>query len=168
MPRPCSVCENANREDIDNALVSGRSLRDIATQYPPLTISALSRHHSRHVSPALTGIEMPAGVYRRDPLPVRLERLWTQAETMFAAAAEAGQGAQALAILKEMRGQLELIGRLSGELDTRPVTVVNMLSSPEILAALNVVYSELADHPDLRQRIAARLQPERLALEAPR
>jgi len=44
---------------------------------------------------------------------------------------------------------------------------VNLLSSPEILAALNVVYSELADLPERRQRIAARLQPERLQLEAP-
>src|SRR5450756_1444282 len=30
MPRTCSVCENPNRDDIDNLLVSGQSLRDLS------------------------------------------------------------------------------------------------------------------------------------------
>ena len=129
MPRTCSVCENPNRDDIDNLLVSGQSLRDIATRYPPLTPSALSRHHNRHVSAALMAMQAQVQADGRASLVDRIEVLIGNAETMFAAAALAGHGAQALAVLKELRSQLELLGKADGSLATAPTVVVNLMAS---------------------------------------
>ena len=67
---------------------------------------------------------------------------------MFRAAAAAGQGQQALAILKEMRGQLETIGRATGELDTRPVTVVNLQTSPEWIEIRGLLLAALRPYPE--------------------
>jgi hypothetical protein len=108
------------------------------------------------------------GVTLDQGLDGRLERLYALAEAMYAEAVAAGHGTQALNLPKEMRGQLETIGRATGQYVDRAVTVANLLSNPEIHAARNVIYEELRDQPELRQRIAARLQPERLTLEAPR
>ncbi len=81
---------------------------------------------------------------------------------MFTTAAEEGKASQALAVLKELRSLLELLGKATGELDTRPVTVVNLMQAPEWLAVRAVVLSALAAYPDARAVVAGRL----LELEA--
>lgn len=48
MPRHCSVCSHQARAAIDEGLVAGRSLRDIAGQFA-LSKSALERHKDSHV-----------------------------------------------------------------------------------------------------------------------
>jgi hypothetical protein len=52
MPRHCTICDHPSRDAIDQALVAGQSLRDIAGQYH-LSKSALARHKERHAPPAL-------------------------------------------------------------------------------------------------------------------
>ena len=129
---------------------------------------AVRRHRDNHLSAALVGMRTAAQEDRRATLLDRIETLIERAETLYSAAAEEGKSSQALAVLKELRELVRLLGQATGELDDRPQVTVNLLSSPEILAALNIVYSELVAYPDVRQRIAERLQPERLQIEAPR
>jgi hypothetical protein len=45
MPRPCTVCSHPNLPKIDEALLSGTAIRDIAGQYG-LAKSAVDRHRS--------------------------------------------------------------------------------------------------------------------------
>ena len=52
MPRRCTICDHPSREALDQALVAGHALRDIAGQYH-LSKSALARHKDRHTPPAL-------------------------------------------------------------------------------------------------------------------
>jgi len=167
MARACTICEHLHRDSIDAALVSGEPMNVIAERYG-VGKDAVRRHRLRHLSPALAAMQTAEQEDRRATLLERIETLIERAETLYNAASAEGKSSQALAVLKELRELVRLLGQATGELDDRPQVTVNLLSSPEILAALNVVYSELADHPDVRQRIAARLQPERLQLEAPR
>ncbi len=51
MPRTRTVCHHPNRGRIDEALVSGTAIRDIAGQYT-LTKSAVGRHRT-HIGTAL-------------------------------------------------------------------------------------------------------------------
>jgi hypothetical protein len=51
MPRQCTVCSHPNRAKIDEALVSGTAIRDIAGQHE-LTKSAVDRHRT-HIGTAL-------------------------------------------------------------------------------------------------------------------
>jgi len=162
MPRVCSICTHPEREQIDAALVSGVSLRDIAAKYPPLTLSALSRHHNRHVSAALAAMQTAVQAKRHASLLDRVEGLIERAETLYTAASDEGKAAQALAVLKELRGLLELLGKATGELDTRPVTVVNLQTAPEWLAMRAVILSALMAYPEARACVSGRL----LELEA--
>lgn len=52
MPRHCTICDHTAREAIDQALVAGQALRDIAGHYH-LSKSALARHKESHAPPAL-------------------------------------------------------------------------------------------------------------------
>jgi len=167
LARHCTICEHVERDSIDAALVCGEPMPAIAKRHG-VSRSAVQRHAKRHLSPALTALQTAEQTDRRATLLDRVEGLIARAEALYSAATEDGKSAQALAVLKELRELVRLLGQATGELDDRPQVTVNLLSSPEILAALNVVYSELADHPDVRQRIAARLQPERPQIEAPR
>ena len=71
---------------------------------------------------------------------------------MFAAVSQTGSVPQALDVLKELRLQLELLGKATGELDTRPVTVVNLQTAPEWLAMRAVILSALCAYPEARGR----------------
>jgi hypothetical protein len=52
MPRLCTICHHPQHEAVDQALVAGQSLRDIAGQYH-LSKSALARHKDHHAPSAL-------------------------------------------------------------------------------------------------------------------
>jgi hypothetical protein len=52
MPRRCTICDHPTRDAIDQALVAGQALRDIAGHYH-LSKSALARHKESHAPPAL-------------------------------------------------------------------------------------------------------------------
>jgi len=153
----CTCCTHKNRADLDAAIVAGESVRSIGRRFD-VSPWAVSRHHTNHMSAALVAVSADAGA----TLVARIEVLIGNAETMFADAAKAGQGAQSLAVLKELRSQLELLGKADGTLDTRPVTVVNLQTAPEWLAVRGVILSALMAYPEARQAVAGRL----LQLEA--
>ena len=48
----CSICKSEAKEAVDQALVAGTSLRDIAGQYG-LSKSALDRHHKNDIPATL-------------------------------------------------------------------------------------------------------------------
>jgi hypothetical protein len=154
----CTCCTHENRADLDAAIVAGESVRSIGRRFD-VSPWAVSRHHTNHMSAALVAVSADAGATLVD----RIEVLIGNAETMFADAAKAGQGAQALAVLKELRSQLELLGKADGTLDTRPVvTVINLQTAPEWLAMRAVLLSALSAYPEARACVAGRL----LELEA--
>jgi hypothetical protein len=52
MARQCTICVSANLSEIESALVAGRSLRDVARQFPGVCKDAVSRH-KRHMAISL-------------------------------------------------------------------------------------------------------------------
>jgi hypothetical protein len=159
--RSCTCCTHPDSAEIDAAIAAGESVRSIGKRFG-VSPWAVSRHHTRHLSPALTAVEVVAGEPGREALPERVERLYALAEAMYTEALAAGHGAQALNLLKEMRGQLELIGKATGELDTRPQVTVNLMASPEWLMVRDVILSSLMQYPEARACVSGRL----LELEA--
>ncbi len=161
MARACTICEHLERDSIDAAHVCGESAPAIAARYG-VSASAVYRHCKRHLSAALAAMQTEAQADRRASLLDRIEGLIERAETLYSAAAEEGKASQALATLKELRGLLELLGKATGELDTRPQVTVNLMASPEWLAVRAVVFAALASHPAARAEVSGRL----LELEA--
>ncbi|HEY5387623.1 MAG TPA: hypothetical protein VIL79_06940 [Thermoleophilia bacterium] len=130
--------------------------------------SAVQRHAKRHLSPALAAMQVEREQQDRATEEDELHDIIASLKRVLVAAEQEGKPTTVIASAANLGQQIERLAKLTGRWNEPPSVIVNYLSSPEILAALNVVYSELADHPDVRQRIAARLQPERLQIEAPR
>ena len=85
----------------------------------------------------------------------RTERLLDTAEG-------AGSITTALGCVREIRGLLELQGKASGELDTRPQVTINLMASEEYIAVRSAIFAALMQFPDARAEVAGRL----LQLEA--
>ena len=161
MARACSVCMSPAREQIDADLVAGLSYRGIGGRFA-ISKDSLSRHHRAHVSPALTRVVQRREERGAETALNRLEHLYEKADRVLDAAEEAGSTGIQLAAIRELRGIVETLAKVTGEL--RPESggvTVNILQSPEIQRFIVVVREELADQPERLAIIA-----ERLALPA--
>jgi hypothetical protein len=114
--RVCTICSHPERAAIDRALVDGTSLRDIAGQFGT-TKSALDRHKN-HLAPALTLAKQAERVTESTSLLSRVERIMVRLETICEAATAEKDWLPAIAASRELRGCLELLGKLSGEIQS--------------------------------------------------
>jgi hypothetical protein len=79
--------------------------------------SALDRHR-KHLAPALTLAKQATVVTEATTLLSRGERIMFRCEFIAEAATVAGDWLPAIAASRELRGCLELLGKLSGEIQT--------------------------------------------------
>jgi hypothetical protein len=104
MPRTCRACSSPDRTAIDEAIVSGEPLRNIAKRVS-ISPAALLRHKT-HVSQAL----VKASEKREESIGVsimaRLEGLYQRAEKVLNNAEASGDGRLALAGIREVRETL--------------------------------------------------------------
>jgi hypothetical protein len=172
----CQVCSHPARDEIDRQLVAGVSLRQLARQYET-DKSALCRHKA-HVSGAIAEAraeELATNAGRlSDQVHEQVDRcrrLVLQAERILDGAADpklALRAAEATCRpLRELRGYLELLGELTGEISRRGATAVAVagaqasaeVSEVEQLKSLtdDELLEELEDQAAIvRARIAAR------------
>ena len=163
MARVCTVCTSPNRDRIDSELAGGDSLPAIARRHRAST-DALRRHKQNHLSPALArvaverfGQESARDAF--DSVVDRVESLVGRLERLLSLAEEKGALTGGSNVAREIRQSLELIARLRGELDDRPVvTTVNVLATPEFAAAVTAILAATEPYPDARIAIADRLE----------
>lgn len=119
----CSICRHPQRNEIDAALIARQSLRAVARQYAT-TKDSLSRHNS-HLPEHLAVAKQAAEVASADSLLDQAQGLLARATRLADRAEHAKNLSVALQGVKEIRGVLELLGKLSGELRTQQVSQVN-------------------------------------------
>ncbi len=152
----CTICNHDDRESIDEAIVGGRTLRDIARQHD-VSKDAVSRHRG-HVSHALSRVVAEREEAGARSALDRLEDLHTRATRVLDAAEGEGKASLSLAAIKELRGLVETIAKITGELDERPnVQVLNVSTAPEWLAIRAALVEVLAPYPEAAAAVAARL-----------
>lgn len=161
MGRVCTCCAHPECAEIDACVTRGDSTYAIAERFG-LSASAVQRHARRHLSAALTTMRMAEQEEAHASLLARVEAIIERAEEMFTQVSSEGRTTAALDVLKELRLQLELYGKATGELDTRPVTVVNLQTAPEWLTVRAAILSALIAYPEARAAVSGRL----LELEA--
>lgn len=164
MAGTCTVCAHPERKAIDEALIVGTPLREITRRWG-VSKDAASRHR-KHVSPALSRVvsRRRADAGPRSALD-RLEELYGRANVVLTAAEREGQASLSLAAIRELRSIVEMLAKITGELDDRPqVAILNVHATPEWLATRDAMLGALAPYPEAAQAVAARLQ----AIEAPR
>jgi hypothetical protein len=147
MPRSCTVCEHHDREVIDRALVGDASNRSVASLYD-VSEAAVRRHKANHLPAKLVMAEKAAEVAQADNLLDQVRDLQAHTLAILEAAEHTHQHRTALSAIREARGNLELLAKLLGELDDRPM--VNVLISPEWLELRAVIVGALEPYTDAR------------------
>lgn len=153
----CKVCAHPDRAEIEAAIVGGLSNVQAGKRWG-VSKDSIRRHKDGHLSPALravaAGRETAGAVKALD----RLEALYAQASSVLEAANSEGKASLSLAAIKELRGIVELLARLTGELDERPtVQVLNVAASPEWDALRGVVLGALRPYPEAGRAVALAL-----------
>lgn len=148
MPRRCSICDHTERVEIDLALVGGEPYRSIAKRYEA-SESAMYRHKAEHLPEKLSRAQDAAEVAEADDLLGKVKELQGRTESILEAAERHGELRTALAAIREARGNLELLGKLAGELDERPQ--VNVLIDARVQ---QTILQALEPHPDARLAVA--------------
>ena len=147
MPRTCTVCTHAEREAIDQALVSGEPYRHIAAQTGTST-AALQRHKNDHIPATLAKATEAHEVAHADDLLGRVRWLCGRAEGFLKEAEGIQREARAdgdkrlavlaihsgLKALRELRETTHLLGQLSGHLAPAPQVVVLTLEQQKLIS----------------------------------
>jgi hypothetical protein len=155
MPRRCTVCDHPESHSIDEALVSGAPYRGVAKRFE-LSESAVYRHKTEHLPAHLLKAKEVEEVAQADNLLDQVRNLQAHALDILERAEETGDLRTALAAISQARGNLELLGKLAGELDERPV--VNLNVSPEWLELRAVIVGALEPHPAAHRAILRALE----------
>jgi translation initiation factor IF-2 len=147
VPRSCTVCSHPEREAIDRALVGDASNRSVASLYD-VSEAAVRRHKAKHLPTKLAKAHEAEEVARADELLRQVRSLQSKTLNILLQAESAGDLRTALSAVREARGNVELLAKLSGELDESPV--VNVLISPEWLELRAVIVGALEPHSEAR------------------
>jgi hypothetical protein len=154
MPRRCTVCDHPQRHSIDEALISGGPYRSVAKRFG-LSESAVYRHKTEHLPAHLLKAREVEEAARADDLLDQVRSLQAHALDILERAEKAGDLRTALAAISQARGNLELLGKLAGELDERPV--VNVLLSPQWVMIRSTMLEVLSAYPEARAAVAKSL-----------
>ena len=158
MPRSCSVCSHTKVEEINKALVLGESAAEIAGRYRTIGERALRRHRSNHLPATLAKAHEAEEVAQADDLLDQVRDLHARTFDVLDKAEVAGELRTALSAIREARGNLELLAKLLGELDERPV--VNLNLSPQWLELRAVIVTALEPYSEARGAVLRALEEE--------
>ena len=155
MPRRCTVCDHPEKHGIDEALVTGAPYRSVAKRFG-LSESSVYRHKSEHLPAHLLKAREVEEVAQAEDLLEQVRHLQTHALDILERAEKAGDLRTALAAISQARGNLELLGKLAGGLDERPV--VNLNVSSEWLELRAVIVGALEPHPAAQSAVLRALE----------
>lgn len=158
MPQQCSICIHPDREAIDQALVAGEPLRNIAERCSVST-TALHRHKQKgHIAVLLTKAKEVEQITQADTLLVQVKDLTCRAVTLMDKAEHAGDLRTALTGIREARGCLELLAKVTGEINAGTTVNIAIIRSPEWAAIKNAIIETLDQSPVLKYRLIEKLE----------
>ena len=130
MPRTCTVCTHDERAEIDQALLDGHPLRDIAGRFRT-SRSALLRHRKADIPATLVKAKQAADDVHADSLFDRVKGLAAEAKAILEEARASGNHSVALQAIGRAEKLLELEAKLLGELnDATKVAVGINVNAP--------------------------------------
>ena len=159
MPQPCSVCTHEDVLRINEALViEGASNRAITRQYD-LSKDAIRRHR-QHIPQLLVKASQAMEVAQADDLLDQVRDLQRRALSILDKAEAADELRTALAAIAQARGNLELLGKLAGELQQEGATNIQIALSahPDFVRLREAILAALEPHVEARWAVAAALR----------
>ena len=116
MGRSCSICQHDSLDAIESSLIHGEPLRSIAGRHR-LSATALHRHKTAHLPTALVRAQQAEEMLRADSLLGEVEALMVRTDTIYAESVANSDPRLALSAIREKRSCLELLGKVTGEID---------------------------------------------------
>ena len=159
MPRTCTVCAHEDAVLINEALVvQGQSNRAITRQYA-LSKDAIRRHRE-HIPELLLKASQAMEVAEADALLDQVRDLQQHALDILDKAEEAGELRTALAAISQARGNLELLGKLAGELQQEGATNIQiaLVEHPDYRRLEELIFRALERHHQARWDVAEALK----------
>lgn len=151
--KTCTVCQHPQLNAITGELVARVPLRTIERKYG-LSKSALDRH-VQHAAAAVKLVNSAEAI--AEPVKNEMRKLNARALRILQQAEDAKDHATALTAIRECRRNLELIAKLTGELDPRAAGEI-----PGAPVNINIVY---AAQPPKHQTVE--MLPRAIAQEMP-
>ena len=155
MPRRCSICSHERLEEIDQALVGGVALSEMAAKYR-VSEDALSRHKANHLPDVLTKAQGAKEAVRADDLLTQVRELQARTLAILEEAHDSGEHRTALAAIGQARANLELQARLLQLIKEGPT--VNVLVSPQWVELRAVIISALEPYEAARSAVLGALE----------
>ena len=154
MPRACTICTHPELAEIDTALLANEPFRTIAARTDTST-GALQRHKAEHLPASLIEAHEAQAIAYSDDLLAQMHSLQQRTLQILTTAESARTYGLALAAIREVRGNVELIAKLQGKLGERAAT--NILINPTWVNIRAVLMDVLQPFPDARATVASRL-----------
>lgn len=158
MARPCTICNHPERQAIDRALVAGVTANTVLSSQFAVTEQALRRHKAGHLPAALAQAQDAREVAQADDLLAQVKRLQLITMNVLKIAYDAQDLRTALQAVAQARQNLELVGRIVGELEAERVQVAVLVASPDWLRLRAVILAALDPYPAARQAVAEALR----------
>ena len=168
----CTICNHPQRVEIDKALVAGTTYREIAQRFG-VSRDALYRHRKNgHIEEQIVKAakkkeiqqakEVQAAILAQEAQEVadaqtildEVSRLKDRALTILDRAETEGTREACMA-LREVRGIVELLAKISGELQDQSAVTVNIIENPQFNQFLTIIAEELPE--DVKDRVVRRM-----------
>jgi len=157
MGRSCTICSHESRDAIEDAFIAGTPKRRIASHYG--VSERAVRYHLREHLPALLALARDAErAARADSLLDRIEALQSRTLAILEATEETGEHRTALSAIREARGNFELIGEGTKELNRTPT--LNLRLHPEYIEARTLIVQALEPYPQAKEAVVRALEGE--------
>lgn len=154
MPRRCTICVHPERADIDASVVRGEPFRRIAAHFG-VSEQSVRRHRADHLPASLLKAQEAQEVGEANALLHEVRDLQARALGILTKAEEAGDLRAATGAIREARSTIELLAKLTGELDERPE--VNIVLSPQWLTIRVAILDALEPFPEARTAVGERM-----------
>lgn len=155
MAAKCQVCYHPEAKAIDEAIVNGVSIREIVERYQ-VSRGSVYRHKNKHLPKAIVKAKELEEIAKADSLLEQAKDL--QVRTL--AILERHEGKDdvlALRAIREARNNLDLIGRVLGELDNSPKVAV-LVNNPDWAMVRSAIVEALEPYPEARGAVISALQ----------
>jgi len=166
MPQPCSICTRpeADRKQIDQALISGRpSLRDTAVQFGT-SKSALARHKAHLSTKMIATAERKEAVHVEalvDDVMVQIRDYDARIADILDRCVAAGDLRSEINALREARELTKLRAQLTGKLTTgsQIAVGVNVNTAPSLLQSVEwpILMQVLSRHKEIHDELTTAL-----------
>lgn len=160
MPKKCTICFHEDRAQIEHDMREGMSMRAIAAKYGFSTSPVLT--HKRHLGELLPVTQKLATMADTDTLCDEIDTLKQRAYGILNKAEKAQHLSVSIAAIREIRSILELLGKISGDVRTRSVSIH---LNPQWISIRGAVVQALRPFPDAMDAFIHAIEPTEVADE---